>query len=259
MLSDKCLFSRTCKNKDTEKCNQLCYPFVVLHGQRGDSGFWRTTGVPVKYKKCLFENLPIKDSNTKVYNTIEKYLSKLGYYVEEKGVGLFLYSVPNKENIFGTGTGKTTTAITILNEYVLFAVKRHLRGEQEIKGVNPALFVKASEFQNKYNAQFRGSLENQKEASDTFYRFKERMKKVPLLVIDDIAVRDCTEAFKNELFEIIDSRATEELATIYTSNYPLEKLSEFLGERIVSRIDGMTVKLGFVGQDFRKGGLFSNG
>lgn len=256
MFSSNCMFNRTCKKKDTAECNKLCFPFVVLHGSNGDGGFWRTTGVPTKYKKCLMENLPIKAENLRAYGTIEKYLSKIDYYVEEKGVGLFLYSVPNKENLFGTGTGKTTSAITILNEYVLHAVKKHLKGEAEIKGINPALFVKASEFQNKYNSQFRGSQESQKEASDSFYRFKGRMKKVPLLVIDDIAVRDCTEAFKNELFEIIDYRATEGLATIYTSNLQLEKIPEFLGERIASRIDGMTVKIGFTGKDNRKGGLF---
>lgn len=256
MFSNSCMFNRTCKKKDTAECNKLCFPFVVLHGSNGDGGFWRATGVPTKYKKCLMENLPIKEENLKTYNTIEKYLSKIDYYVEEKGVGLFLYSIPNKENLFGTGTGKTTSAITILNEYVLHAVKKHLKGETEIKGINPALFVKASEFQNKYNSQFRGSQENQKEASDSFYRFKSRMKKVPLLVIDDIAVRDCTEAFKNELFEIIDYRATEGLATIYTSNFPLDKITEFLGERIASRIDGMTVKLGFTGKDFRVGGIW---
>lgn len=256
MFSEGCMFSRNCKNKDTDKCNKYCYPFVMLHGQKGESGFWRATGVPTKYRKCLIDNLPIKQENPKAFGTIEKYLSKMDYYIEEKGVGLLLYSIPNKDNMFGTGTGKTTTAVTILNEYVLHAVRKHLKGEAEIKTVNPAIFVKASEFQNKYNSQFRGSIDNQKEASDSFYRYKGRMKQVPLLVIDDIAVRDCTEPFKNELFEIIDHRATEGLTTIYTSNYPLEKVAEFLGERIASRIDGMTVKLGFIGKDFRKGGLF---
>lgn len=256
MFSKNCMFNRTCKKKDLEECNKLCFPFVVLHGSKGDGGFWRATGVPARYRNCLMNNLPIKEQNPIIYEKIEKYLSKMEYYIDEKGVGLFLHSIPSKENYFGTGTGKTTSAITILNEYVLYAVRKHLKGEKEIKGINPALFVKASEFQNKYNAQFRGSQESQKEASDSFYNFKGKMKKVPLLVIDDIAVRDCTEAFKNELFEIIDHRATEGLATIYTSNLKLEDVKGLLGERITSRIDGMTVKLGFVGKDNRKGGLF---
>lgn len=254
MFSKNCMFNRTCKNKDTEKCSKHCFPFVVLHGE-GEGGFWRTTGVPTKYKHCLIGNLPIQKDNAKAYEVVVKYVASIEQYVNEKGVGLFLFSVPSKENPFGTGTGKSTTAVTILNEYVLHEVRKHLKGEYELRN-NPAIFIKASEFQNKYNAQFRGSYENQQKASDDFYKFKERMKNISLLVIDDIAIRDTTEAFKNELFEIIDHRATEGATTIYTSNYPLERVAEFLGERITSRIDGMCFKLGFQGSDHRKGGLF---
>lgn len=133
MFSKECMFNRTCKKKDTAECNKLCFPFVVLHGASGEGGFWRATGVPTKYRKCLMDNLPIKDENLKAYGTVEKYLSKMDYYIEEKGVGLFLHSVPNVENPLGTGTGKTTTATTILNEYVLHTVRKHLKGEIEIK------------------------------------------------------------------------------------------------------------------------------
>lgn len=255
LFSENCMFNRTCKKKGTEGCNPYCYPFVVLHGQKGDGGFWRTTGVPTKYKKCLAGNLPIGNENPEHYRFILNFIQKIGSLVEEKGVGLFIYSIPNKENQFGTGTGKTTTAITLLNEYVLESVRKHLKGEVELKN-NPALFVKGSELQNKYNAQFRGSAEAQKEASDSFYRMKNRMKHVPLLVIDDIAIRGITEAFENELYEVIDYRATEGKSTIYTSNLPLSEVSAIMGQRIASRIDGMTIPLAFKGQDHRKGGLF---
>lgn len=255
MIHEICMFNRTCKRKMTEECNKFCFPFVLLHGQTGEGGFWKTTGVPAKYKKCLAENLPIKNDNPEHYERIMTFIKKIGTLVDEKGVGLFIYSIPNETNQFGTGTGKTTTAITILNEYVLYSVRNHLRGEAELKN-NPALFVKGSELQNKYNSQFRGSVESQKEASDSFYKMKQRMKVVPLLVIDDIAIRGITEAFENELYEIIDYRATEGKSTIYTSNLPMNQVAEIMGQRITSRIEGMTVALAFKGQDHRKGGLF---
>lgn len=250
-----CMFKDTCKNFNTEECNSLCYPFVLLHGQKGNGGFWGASGVPTKYKKLRFNILPIKEANPKAYTITERYIEKFEEMVEEKGVGLFFFPEISGENIMGTGTGKTTTAVTILNEYIVFATKRHLKGINQLKS-NPALFIKASELQNKYNAQFRGSVEMQKEASEVFYKLKQRMKDIKLLVIDDIAVRDTTEAFKNELFEIIDYRATEERATIFTSNVAITGLNKFLGERIVSRIEGMAVPVQFVGKDFRKGGLF---
>ena len=255
MFSENCMFNRKCKNKDTERCSRYCYPFVMLHGQNGTSGFWTATGIPAKYRDCLIENLPIKEDNPKAYSIAEKYVANVSAYVEKKGVGLFLFSVPSRDNAFGTGTGKTTTAITLLNEYVLDSVKHHLQKKKELKH-NPALFVKASEFQNKYNAQFRGSIDSQQQASDMFYRFKNRMKKVELLVVDDIAIRDTTEAFKNELFEIVDYRVTEGLATIYTSNHPLPVVKQLLGDRIASRIEGGCVQVAFTGKDHRRGGLF---
>lgn len=255
MFSSSCKFNRSCKNKDGDKCNKYCYPFVLLHGQNGTSGFWTTTKIPNKYKDCLIENLPIKEENPKIFEIINKYVSNILYYVEEKGIGLFMFSIPNPDNKFGTGTGKTTTAATLINEYVLEAVREHLKGKKELKH-NPAIFIKMSELQNKYNAQFRGSYEMQQEASNNFYMLKNYMKNVNLLAIDDIGVRDTTEAFRNELFEIVDHRATEGKATVFTSNYPIEKIGEYLGERIASRIEGMCYKLGFKGKDFRKGGLF---
>lgn len=120
---------------------------------------------------------------------------------------------------------------------------------------NASMFVKASELQNRYNEQFRGSAEMQKGASDRFYTLKQRMKQVPLLVLDDIAIREITQAFENELYEVIDTRATNELATIFTSNLAIAELGAMIGERITSRIDGMTVKVAFQGKDFRRGGL----
>lgn len=255
-ITKNCMFKGTCKKKDTQECNSLCYPFVVLHGQKGIGGFWGTTGIPRKYKNITLDTLPIQEENPRAYETVKKYIERIAYFIEDKGLGLFMYSIPNKENLFGTGTGKTTTATAIINEYVLNATRRHLIGDKELKN-NPAIFVKASELQNKYNAQFRGTVEMQQESSIKFYRLKDRMKAVALLVIDDIAIRDTTEAFRNELYEIIDHRATEELATIFTSNFPRSELTAMLGERIVSRIEGMTLEVGFKGRDFRKGGLLN--
>lgn len=251
MFSDKCKFSRTCKNKDTDKCNKMCFPFVVLHGSSGDGGFWSSTNVPSRHRSCLIENLPIKSDNPNAYKVVEKYVSDINHYVKDKNLGLFLFSIPDNDNKFGTGTGKTTTAITILNEFVIDQVRRHVRGELSLEK-NPSLFIKSSEFQNKYNEQFRGSADLQKEASNRYYTLKKQMKDVDLLVVDDVAVRDTTEAFKNELFEIIDHRATEGKTMIFTSNYPLEKVSDFLGDRIASRIDGACYSVGFKGKDHRK-------
>ena len=254
-VKEICKLADTCKKAGSEQCNNLCFPFVFLHGSQGNTGMWATRNVPKKYDNCWMGNLPIKESNPKAYSVIEKYCGNVVDFVLNKGVGLFLYSIPNKENKFGTGTGKTTSAITIQNHFTLEASREHLKGNLVLEQ-NPSLFVKASELQNKYNEQFRGTVEMQKEASEKFYKLKQRMKEIPLLIVDDIAIREITQAFENELYEVIDTRATNELATIYTSNLAITELGAMIGDRIASRIDGMTVKVAFQGQDFRKGGLF---
>lgn len=240
-----CKYSRSCKKFNTKECTPLCYPYVFMHGTGGNGGLWITRNVPKKYSDCFKENLPIK--NEPSYKRILDYINKLPHLILNKNVGLYLYG--------GTGNGKTTTAIAILNEYTIARSKLHLKGELKITE-NPALFVKLSSFQNTYNAQFRGTQDMQVEASGSYYRFKERMKSVELLVIDDIAMRDSTEAFRQELYEIIDHRVTEDLTTIYTSNVTLNDLVEFLGERISSRIEGQAYPIKFEGKDQRRGGLF---
>jgi DNA replication protein DnaC len=79
---------------------------------------------------------------------------------------------------------------------------------------------------------------------------------VELLVIDDIAVRGGTEAFLNEMYELVDTRANNGGTTIYTSNLPINEIGAVLGERIASRIEGMAVPMELRGEDNRKGGLF---
>lgn len=250
-MSSKCKFADKCSKKGTPACSPLCQAFTFMHGAYGDKGLWTTRNVPQKYEECSLENLPKLEPET-----TDTLVRKYGRLVVEKvqdGLGLFLYSKPTAGNKFGTGNGKTTTAITLLNEYMVARAYQHLKGENRLTSkANPALFVKSSDFQNVYNSQFRGTKEMQEEASLKYYRLKERMLTVELLVIDDVALRAGTEAFVNEMYEIIDHRAVEELATIFTSNIPMEELATIYGDRIVSRIEGMTVALPFSGKDNRK-------
>jgi DNA replication protein DnaC len=242
---ENCQYKDSCSKYGTERCNQLCYAFVFMHGNEGDGGYWNSTRVPKKYKHCRLNNLP----NVSAYNKIENYINDLERFTQA-GAGLFLYSVPTDSNPFGTGTGKTTSAVTVLNEFVIMRTKQHLKGEKLIDG-DLSVFVKLSDFQNNYNGQFRGNKELQEENSNKYYLFKERMKNCELLVLDDIAIRTGTEAFLNEFYEIIDHRTVEELPTIYTSNLPLNELTEYFGERIVSRITGGVIPIPFTGNDQR--------
>lgn len=235
-------------------CNAFCSPFLLLHGDTGMNGLWKATNVPPKYKNSFMGNLPIGNTNKPAYGFVKAYTGNILENVN-KGVGLFFYSIANGENRLGTGTGKTTTAIAILHEYLLARVKEQSTGGRIIE-VNPALFYKASELQTLYNSQFRGTQQMTDLASIRYYKVKKLVMSAELLVLDDIGIRQkITDAFENELTEIIDSRDSKVLTTIYTSNLPIEKLADTLGDRIASRMEGMTEQVAFVGKDYRKGGV----
>jgi DNA replication protein DnaC len=251
---DHCLMAPVCKFAGKgSHCHDLCFPFRKAHGESGESGIVGLAGVPKKYKTATKANLPIKEDNPEIYEAIIAICNNIEDFID-KGVGLYLYSVPNPQNPRGTGTGKTTSALTILNSYLAHRLVQHIKGEREIKEL-PALFVKASKLQNSYNAQFRGTKEEQEEASSKFYKLKKLMIQTDLLVIDDIALRSSTEAFANEVYEIIDERVTEERAIIMTSNEPIETVGKVLSEQIRSRIEGSCELLAFEGKDHRKKGM----
>ncbi|MDF3555486.1 DNA replication protein [Bacillus cereus] len=249
-----CKLAPFCKVAGKEGfCNAICSPYLLLHGE-GEGGLWKATNVPPKYKNSFFTTLPIKQDNPVAHTFIKSYTANVLENVQN-GVGLFFYSIPNGENRLGTGTGKTTSAVAILHEYLLARVKEQSKGGRVIS-TNPALFYKASEFQTLYNSQFRGTFEMQEKASLRYYKVKALLMKAEMLVLDDIGIRQkITDAFENELTEIIDARDSKMLMTIYTSNLPVEKLAETLGERIASRIEGMTEPVSFKGKDHRKGGI----
>jgi DNA replication protein DnaC len=250
-LENVCVLADKCKKAGTEVCNITCYPYVLTHGIEGDGGFWKATNVPTKYRDRFLKNLNlIEKQNPQAYSIAKMFIQNILEYVSE-GIGLFLYSIPNPENKQGTGTGKTTVATTIINEYTIARIIEHVTGKRKIE-VQPALFVRVSEFQNVYNAQFRGSEDMREQASKKYYQLKALMIKTELLCLDDIALRTSTEGLTNELYEILDERSIEGRSTIFTSNLPLEKVGELLSEQIASRIAGMTELVGFVGKDNRK-------
>jgi DNA replication protein DnaC len=252
-LVNKCLLADRCKKAGTEVCNITCYPYVLAHGVGEKGGFFGTSGIPPKYKNSFFKNLPFKDENPQAYAVAKAYISDVIGFVE-RGVGLFLYSVPNKENPLGTGTGKTTMATAIGNEYLKARIIEHASGKRLIE-VQPTLFVRVAEFQNLYNKQFRGTVEEQEEISSKFSSLVERMKEAELLILDDISLRSSTEALTNVIYEIIDDRYISGKPIIFTSNYPVQKIGEILSPQVQSRIEGMTEQIAFVGKDFRKGGV----
>jgi len=83
--------------------------------------------------------------------------------------------------------------------------------------------------------------------------FLDRLAAVDLLHIDDLGAEHRTEWVLEQLYTIINARYEDERSTVITSNLERDELAEQLGERIVSRLEGMCGEpLPFWGADARR-------
>lgn len=82
--------------------------------------------------------------------------------------------------------------------------------------------------------------------------FLDSLTQVDLLHIDDLGAEHRTEWVIEQLYTIINARYEEERSTIVTSNLDPTALAEQVGERIVSRLEGMCEILPFYGEDARR-------
>jgi DNA replication protein DnaC len=83
--------------------------------------------------------------------------------------------------------------------------------------------------------------------------FLDRLAQVDLLHIDDLGAERRTEWVLEQLYCIVNTRYEEQRATLVTSNLDHEALTAQVGERIVSRLEGMCGEpLPFYGTDARR-------
>lgn len=78
------------------------------------------------------------------------------------------------------------------------------------------------------------------------------MKKVELLVIDDIGVESVSEWLAEQMFLVINQRYENRLPVIVTSNQSLEDLARTHRQQICSRLQEMCRVVQFNGADRRQ-------
>jgi DNA replication protein DnaC len=72
-------------------------------------------GTPIDYRLLTLKTSPARDEQAKIYATLEKYARRLNRNSKKERpnkIALFLWSE-------SPGTGKTTTAIAVLNEWMI--------------------------------------------------------------------------------------------------------------------------------------------
>jgi DNA replication protein DnaC len=150
------------------------------------------------------------------------------------------------------GTGKTTTAIAVLNEWMiahyLGSLKRNRQAAQ-----TPAYFLDCNDWQTLFNEFNRSNIPKEvaEPASREYYRRMHLAKTAPFAVLDDLGVRDVTTAFRGDLHSVINARTTNALPTIFTSNLPIEEMAQVFDSRLYDRVRDQCAVLAFSGESKR--------
>jgi DNA replication protein DnaC len=137
--------------------------------------------------------------------------------------------------LWGTfGTGKTHLAAAV--------VRRRLS-----EGVI-GLFIKTPALLNRMRATF-----DKDSTGPTAAELLAAVKRVPLLVLDDLGVEKTTDWVLETLYEIVDSRYCDGLPLVITTNLTAPELRKQIGKRIASRLAEMCVWIEMNGDDRRAG------
>lgn len=249
---DVCLIASACLQAGVEgQCNNFCPHFIALHGSNRGGGRVALANIPKQYAGITVDNSPVRASQPEAYRLIDAYVKSF--------VKMFEKDLPEKDRIKSlylfsknTGTGKTTTAAAIANEYL----KRHYVGSLK-RGLKPkrqaVFFISLDDLQAMYNEANRPNMPKDiaeaagREYSETY----EIAKTVDFLVLDDIGLRSASEVFTQDIYRLLNYRNTELLPTVYTSNVPIEELETIYSKQVWDRARDMCMAIPFKGESKR--------
>ncbi|MEH7464600.1 DNA replication protein [Bacillus thuringiensis] len=237
-----CILSSRCNLFNSGRCNSICPSYIQIHGASGESGRVGSMGIPLDYRFITFSNSPARESQWAIYTKLEGYVESFKKLFEEANPldtkkqirSLYLWSDE-------TGTGKTTLASALLNEFLAVHYIGYLKKNMQPLQT-PAFFLDVNELQGLYNKFNRPNVPKDiaEAAADEYYRRINLAKNSQLVVFDDIGVRAATEAFRADLHEVINHRVTQQLPSIYTSNHPITSLAEVYDKRLYDRVRDLT-------------------
>lgn len=224
-------------------CSPTCPHKIAMQGLNGKGGRIVLAGAPTSYRHLTLGNSPARESQSKAYGLLEKYVATFQRMFDADGErikSLYLFSA-------NPGNGKTTSAICLMNAYIienyLGSLKRGLQPSQQ-----PAMFLDINEMQTKYNL---ATMTNDEAGLNEIKTIIKRASAVDFLVCDDVGIRNSTPSFKSMIHAIINARTTSDLPTVYTSNVPINELATVFDDRLADRIKDMCAVIAFEGESKR--------
>lgn len=183
-------------------------------------------GVPKRFKYSTWEfirnNSDASDKKRmQKLAQIKEYSDNFERYLKD-GIGLLLKG--------GVGTGKTTIALAVLRDYI----DKGGRG----------YFISA--------VTLMDEIFNIADFADRA-RFENKLKTVPVLIIDDLGAEGSGDMVSRKIEAIISSRYNNDLVNIITTNLGVEDLKRVYDARIYDRIKETCKVFNIVGDSLRKG------
>lgn len=213
---------------------------------------WTNFGLIIRYRECIYQLQRRKDielENNQIYSGVPSiYFGKTlkDFELDSNNASGVKYAMKAKTiqrgaYFFGDrGTGKTFLASIIAQEFLAAGYK--------------VLFAKIPDISLKIRSAYSKG-ENEEP-------ILKALKRVDLLILDDMGAEKSTMFLGSILCNVIDSRYDREKMTIITSNLSLEELQKQLdnatdgisynGSRIVDRLRSMCKPILFKGESRRK-------
>jgi len=206
-------------------CNKSCYGYLSLQI------LFEQSQIPLRFQNWFRHNIPFSKRNPTATKAIRNYINNFPKHLE-KGEGLYFFGQ-------APGTGKTTAACIIGNEFILantFAARQRCQ----------VLFVNCSELMERLRKAINFT-------DDGLAEYLHLIDTVPLLILDDIGAERPSDWVRERFYNIINRRYNNLRPIIFTSNLSLDELEVNLGERIRSRVEGIAFPVCFESkQDMRR-------
>lgn len=170
------------------------------------------TLLPEKYHDASYE----RDVSETVKNVTKKQINKRE--------GIYLWG--------DSGCGKTHIACAI--------------AKQILENGIDIMFLNTGDFLERIREEYNKVFEDGEEGI-----FREVMNFKGVLFLDDIGAEKVSEWTRERLYLIINKKWEDMTPIVFTSNCDLEILSARMGDRITSRISGMTTRIKVEGNDRR--------